>query len=251
MKPLVGITVNIRDTKNRGTEHVLLTSYVTMVAEAGATPMIVPAVRSVEEAREVLSRLDGLLLTGGRDIEAERYGQATRDHERLAHPDRVLSDFAYATAALELERPTLGVCLGTQVMNVAGRGTLHQHLPDDVPGSREHEDDDEGNSPDHDVLIEPGTLLRELLGTARARVNSYHHQAIATVAPGWRVGARAEDGVIEAIEREDRPFYLGVQWHPERMRGSDLTRRLAGALVDAARGAGAPPPSSRTSSGSP
>lgn len=249
MKPLIGITANIRDTKNRGTEHVLLTAYVTMVAEAGATPLIVPAVRSVEEAREILTRLDGLLLTGGKDIEAERYGQITRDTERLAHPDRVVSDFAYAAAALELERPTLGVCLGTQVMNVAARGTLHQHLPEDLPGSREHEDDDDGNSPDHDVVIEPGTRLRELLGTGHARVNSYHHQAIASVAPGWRVGARAEDGVIEAIEREDRLFYLGVQWHPERMRGSELTRRLAGGLVDAARGSAAP--SSRTSSGSP
>ncbi|HYJ33149.1 MAG TPA: gamma-glutamyl-gamma-aminobutyrate hydrolase family protein [Candidatus Binatia bacterium] len=248
-KPLIGITPNIRDTKNRGTEHVVLSQYVAMIAEAGAIPLIVPAVSTAAEAREVLARLDGLLMTGGKDIEAERYGQETRDRERLAHADRVASDFAYAAATLELERPTLGVCLGTQVMNVAGRGTLHQHLPEDLPGAAEHEDDDEGGSPDHDVVIEPGSRLRELLGVARARVNSYHHQAIASVAPGWRVGARAVDGVIEAIEREDRPFYLGVQWHPERMRGSEVTRRLAAALVDAARGA--PARSSRTSSGSP
>lgn len=248
-KPWIGITPNIRDTRNRGTEHVLLSAYVRMIAEAGAVPVIVPAVVTVEEAREILARLDGLLMTGGKDIDPRKYGQQARDSDRLAHPDRIASDFAYAAAALELERPTLGVCLGVQVMNVAGRGTLHQHLPEDLPGARTHEDDDGGNSPDHDVLIEPGTRLRELLGVGRARVNSFHHQAIASVAPGWRVGARAEDGVIEAIEREDRPFYLGVQWHPERMPGSDVTRRLAGALVDAARGA--PAPSSRSASGSP
>lgn len=250
-RPLIGITPNIRDTRNRGPEHVVLSHYVSMIAEAGAIPLIVPAVATLAEAREVLERLDGLLMTGGKDIEAERYGQATRDRDRLAHPDRIASDFAYAAATLEMDRPTLGVCLGTQVLNVAGRGTLHQHLPEDLPGSAEHEEDDEGNSPDHDVTIEPGTRLRELLGVSRARVNSFHHQAIAEVAPGWRVGARAADGVIEAIERADRPFYLGVQWHPERMRGSEITRRLAGALVDAARGAALPPKSSRTSSGSP
>lgn len=250
-KPLIGITPNIRDTKNRGTEHVLLSAYIGMITDAGAIPLIVPAVAAVEEAREVLARLDGLLMTGGKDIDPRAYGQEARypdRPDRLAHPDRVASDFAYAAATLELERPTLGVCLGAQVLNVAGRGSLHQHLPDDLPGTGAHEDDDEGNSPDHDVLIEPGTRLRDLLGVARARVNSYHHQAIAGVAQGWRVGARAEDGVIEAIEREDRPFYIGVQWHPERMRGSEITRRLAAALVDAARGATAR--SSRSASGS-
>jgi putative glutamine amidotransferase len=248
-KPLIGITPNVRDTKNRGTEHVLLTAYVTMIFDAGALPCIVPTVASVSEAREVLGRLDGLLMTGGRDIDPRMYGQEPRDVNQLAHKDRLVSDFAYAQATQELELPTLGVCLGVQVMNVAGRGSLHQHLPDDFPGAMEHEDDEEGKSPDHDILIEPGTRLRTLLGVDRARVNSYHHQAIATVPPGWRVGARAEDGVIEAIERDDRPFYLGVQWHPERMRGSEITRRLAGALADAARGASSP--SSRSASGSP
>lgn len=248
-QPLIGITPNVRPTKHRGSEHVVLSAYVAMVRAAGAIPLIVPAVATIEEAREVLSRLDGLLMTGGKDIDPKEYGQEARHPDRLAPVERIASDFAYAAATLELERPTLGVCLGVQVMNVAGRGSLYQHLPEDLPGAREHEDDDEGASPDHDVLIEPGTKLRALLGVERARVNSYHHQSIATVAPGWRVGARADDGVIEAIEREDRPFHLGVQWHPERMLRSEITRRLAGALVDAARAA--PARSTRSASGSP
>lgn len=247
-RPLIGITPNLRATRNRGSEHVVLSAYVAMIAQAGATPFIVPAVATVEEAREVLARLDGLLLTGGKDIDPREYGETARYPDRLATEERIASDFAYAGAALELSRPALGVCLGVQVMNVAGRGSLYQHLPEDLPGAGEHEDDDQGNSPDHEVLFEPGSTLRRLLGMDRATVNSYHHQAIATVAPGWRLAARAGDGVIEAIEREDRPFYLGVQWHPERMLGSEITRRLAGGLVDAARGASAP--SSRSASGS-
>jgi putative glutamine amidotransferase len=248
-RPLIGITPNVRPAGKKGSEHVVLTAYVTMVSQAGALPVIVPAVTNRDEAREVLARLDGLLLTGGRDIDPGLYGQSPRHPDRVATPERVASDLAYARAAIDADLPALGVCLGIQIMNVADGGTLFQHLPEDLPGSLEHEDDDEGNSPDHDAMIEPGTKLFALLGVERAHVNSYHHQAIAQVAPGWRLAARAPDGVVEAIERPDRYFCLGVQWHPERMLGSEVTRRLAGALADAARGAQSP--SSRSASGSP
>jgi putative glutamine amidotransferase len=248
-RPLIGITPNVRPAGKRGTEHVVLSAYVAMITQAGAIAVIVPAVRTADEAREVLARLDGLLLTGGKDIDPGLYGQTPRHPDRLATPERIASDLAYARAAIAGDMPSLGVCLGVQVMNVADGGTLFQHLPEDLPDALGHEDDDEGNSPDHEASIEPGTKLRALLGVDHATVNSYHHQAIAKVAPGWRLAARAPDGVVEAIERPDRFFCLGVQWHPERMLASDVTRRLAGALVDAARGA--PSPSSRSASGSP
>ena len=248
-RPLIGITPNVRPAGKKGSEHVVLSAYVTMISQAGALPVIVPAVTTRDEAREVLARLDGLLLTGGRDIDPGLYGQSPRHPDRIAPPERIASDLAYARAAIDADLPALGVCLGIQVMNVADGGTLFQHLPEDLPGSLEHEDDDEGSSPDHDAMIEPGTKLFTLLGMERAHVNSYHHQAIAQVAPGWRLAARAPDGVVEAIERPDRYFCLGVQWHPERMLGSEVTRRLAGALADAARGAQSP--SSRSASGSP
>ncbi len=248
-RPLIGITPNVRPAGKKGSEHVVLSAYLTMLSQAGALPVIIPAVTNRDEAREVLARLDGLLLTGGRDIDPGLYGQSPRHPDRFATPERIASDLAYARAAIDADLPALGVCLGIQVMNVADGGTLFQHLPEDLPGSLEHEDDDEGNSPDHDAMIEPGTKLFTLLGMERAHVNSYHHQAIAQVAPGWRLAARAPDGVVEAIERPDRYFCLGVQWHPERMLGSEVTRRLAGALADAARGAQSP--SGRSPSGSP
>lgn len=234
-KPLIGITPNIRPTRTRGDEHFVLSAYVRMVARAGAVPLIVPIVATREEAREVLERLDGLVMTGGADLDPAIYGRAPRPTDDLARPERVASEFAYAAAAKEMARPALGVCLGCQVMNVADGGTLHQHIAEDVPGALEHEDDDAGVSPDHGVVIEPGTRLRAILGVDRATVNSYHHQAIARIGRGWRLAARGEDGVIEAIERDDLPFFIAVQWHPERMPDADVTRRLMAALLDAAR----------------
>ena len=236
-KPVIGITPNVRPTKKRGDAHFVLSTYVAMIAANGAIPVIVPIVKTREEAREVLDRIDALLLTGGEDIDPETYGQTARRPDLIAPKDRIASDFAYARAAQEAAKPTLGVCLGIQIMNVAYGGTLFQHIEEDLPGAGEHEDDDQGSAPDHEVAIEPDTLLRSIAGTDRATVNSYHHQSVAQVAPGFRLAARAQDGVIEAIERTDLPFYLGVQWHPERMASSDLTRRLIGALADAARGA--------------
>jgi putative glutamine amidotransferase len=121
-------------------------------------------------------------------------------------------------------------------MNVEFGGTLLQHLPEDVPGSVTHEDEGD-KAPEHPVSVEPGTLLLRVLGTTSATVNSFHHQSVARLAPGFRVAAKSADGVIEAIERPDLPFYVGVQWHPERMLESPVTRKLTGAFVDAARGA--------------
>ena len=236
-KPVIAITPNLRPTKNRGDAHFVLSTYVAMLARNGAIPIIAPIVKSREEAREVLDRIDALLLTGGEDIDPVSYGQTARRPDLIAPKDRLSSDFAYARAAHEAAKPTLGVCLGIQIMNVAYGGTLFQHIEEDLPGAGEHEDDDAGVAPDHEVAIEPGTLLHSIARVERATVNSYHHQSVAQVAPGFRLAARAPDGVIEAIERTDLPFYLGVQWHPERMASSDLTRRLIGALADAARGA--------------
>ncbi len=236
-KPVIGITPNVRPTKKRGDAHFVLSTYVAMIAANGAIPVIVPIVKTREEAREVLDRIDALLLTGGEDIDPVSYGQTARRPDLIAPRDRLKSDFAYARAAQEAAKPTLGVCLGIQIMNVAYGGTLFQHIAEDLPGAGEHEDDADGVGADHGIAIEPGTLLRSIAGTDRATVNSYHHQSVAQIAPGFRLAARADDGVIEGIERTDLPFYLGIQWHPERMASSELTRRLIGALADAARGA--------------
>jgi putative glutamine amidotransferase len=237
-KPLIGICPNIRPTRNRGDAYFLLASYVELVSRSGAMPAILPLVSTLEEAREAVGRFDGLVLTGGQDLDPTRYGQSARHPDQLGSGARNASDLYFARAAQERGTPTLGICLGVQVMNVEFGGTLLQHIPEDLPGALAHEEDDEDkNAPEHAVALEPGTLLARVLGDGTGLVNSFHHQSVDRVAPGFRVAARSPDGVIEAIERTDHPFYVGIQWHPERMPDAQSTRRLMGAFLDAARGA--------------
>jgi putative glutamine amidotransferase len=245
-KPLIGICPNIRPTRRRGDAYFLLASYVDLVSRNGAMPAILPLASTLEEARETVGRFDGLVLTGGSDLEPSRYGQTARHPALIGHEARNASDLFYARAAQERGTPTLGICLGIQVMNVEFGGSLLQHIPEDLPGALEHEEENEdSDAPEHAVAIEPDTRLARILGEGGGLVNSFHHQSIDHIAPGFRVAARSPDGVVEAIERIDHPFYIGIQWHPERMPDAPLTRRLMGAFLDAARGA---PTTSRTSS---
>lgn len=236
-KPMIGIGPSLKPKQKRGDGYFLYTSY-TETFSSGAMPVILPFVATLDEARDVVARMDGLVLTGGGDVDPGRYGQSARHPGKIGPRRRDASDLFLARAAQERGTPTLGVCLGIQIMNVEFGGTLLQCIEEDLPGALQHEEAEGGHdAPDHLVAVEPGSLLARILGTETAMVNSYHHQSIDRVAPGFRVAARSPDGVIEAIERVDHPFYIGVQWHPERTPTTPLTRRLVGALVDAARGA--------------
>ena len=236
-KPLIGICPNLKSTQPFGDAYFLYSRYASLISQNGALPVILPLVGNREEARELLERVEGLMLTGGADIDPKHYGQAARHPDRLAPRERTASDFAYVREAKDRGMAALGICLGAQTLNVAFGGSLLQHIPEDVPGALEHEDEPEGASPNHPIQIEPGTILARALGATSATVNSYHHQGIGEVAPGFRVGARSPDGIIEAIERIDHPFFIGVHWHPERMAESEMTRKLLRAFVAATRGA--------------
>src|SRR5437867_2203665 len=236
-KPLIGICPNLKSGQPFGDAYFLYSLYTSLISQNGALPVILPLVGSREEARELLERVEGLVLTGGADIDPKHYGQAARHPERLAPRERTASDFAYAREAKDRGMPVLGVCLGAQTLNVAFGGSLLQHIPEDVPGALEHEDEPEGTAPEHPIRVEAGTTLARALGVETALVNSYHHQGIGELAPGFRVAARSPDGIVEAIERGDHPFFIGVHWHPERMPDSEITSRLLRAFVDATRGA--------------
>lgn len=162
----------------------------------------------------IVNRLDGLLLTGGPDVEPGRYGAAPLPTTDPAGPRRDDFELGLARAALAADLPLLGICRGAQVLNVVRGGTLHQHLPD-VVGHEAHAPGG-GRFGDVEVIPAPGTLAhRALLGNDQP-VRCFHHQAVDRVGSGLVVSARSSDGTVEAIEDQSARFVLGVQWHPER-----------------------------------
>lgn len=200
--------------------------YVQSVEQAGGRPLLVPPTE--EGLEETLDALDGLVFSGGSDLEPEMYGQDAHEETYGAVRERDEAELALLSAALERNMPVLAICRGSQVLNVALGGDLVQHLPE-VVGDEKHKHTP-GAFADHDVEVEPGTRIGELIGD-RAPVKSHHHQGFGRLGEGLVEAARAEDGTIEAIEDPSRRFALGVLWHPEA--GEDL--RLFEELVRAAR----------------
>jgi putative glutamine amidotransferase len=200
------------------------------VTRAGGIAVLLPP-QPVDEAiaDRVLDGLDGLVITGGKDVDPARYGQAPHPTTDEPRTDRDAWEFALLAGALRRGRPVLGICRGAQVLNVALGGTLHQHLPDVVGHSRHQA----GNAvfSTSTVRTLPATRLAALIGES-SDAQCYHHQAIDRLGEGLIVSAQDTDGVIEAVEIPGDTFVLAVQWHPEE-RLDDL--RLFAGVVDAAR----------------
>lgn len=203
---------------------------------AGAVPVLLSPSFSARTEAALLSRVHGLVLTGGPDIEPARYGDERKPACGAADAIRDESDWRLARHCLEAGLPVLGICRGMQMLTVAAGGGLIQDIPSEVAGSLPHGRGDFGTVTMHRVSVVPGTLLARLLGSGETDVNSYHHQAAKAAPPGFAVTATAPDGVIEAIEHTQHPFCVGVQWHPERMAAADSGQQaLFAGLVEAAR----------------
>ncbi len=184
--------------------------YLDKVLDAGGTPVILPAVPGIAD---VLSRLDGLLLVGGGDLDPRRYGAVPHPKNARVNAARDDAETALLEEALRQRLPILGVCRGLQLLNVVLGGTLHQHVPD-VVGHERHSGGD-GVFARHDVHLNPRCVLARATGRTTLDVASLHHQAIDQVGDGLTACAWADDGLIEAVELEGHPFTVGVQWHPE------------------------------------
>jgi len=228
VRPIIGITTYLTSaTFENWTEDSALVpaDYVRAVERAGGRPLLVPP--SEDGADETLDVLDGIIFSGGSDLDPETYGQKPHPETKGVVPDRDRAELELLEAALARDMPVLAVCRGSQILNVGLGGDLVQHLPE-VVGHDDHKHTP-GEYADHDVELVPETRLAGLLGD-HAPVKSHHHQGFGTLGSGLREAARAEDGTVEALEDPSHRFALGVLWHPEA--GEDM--RLFEALVEEA-----------------
>jgi len=192
-----------------------------------------------ESPRKVLQEIDGLLLTGGGDVDPVFYGEDRHPLTDDAEPGRDEFEIDLARRAMTEAVPLLAICRGAQVMNVAAGGTLVQDIPSAVESDLSHSVTEPKNADCHDIRIEPGSRLARVLGPAvdascSCRVNSRHHQSVGRTGQGLVVSATANDGVIEAVEKPDVPFCIGVQWHPENFWETGEFRPLFEEFVRAA-----------------
>ena len=203
--------------------------YYQALIAAGALPVVIPVVDDRSLLAQYLDILDGFVFTGGRDVPPEAYGQRPHPETKPSHPKRFACDKLLAELLLQRGIPVLAICLGMQLINVVYGETLIQHIETDI----QHTGVRPGQDSFHPVTIEEDSLLHRILGATEVEVNSGHHQAVHKLAPGLRLLARAPDGIVEAVEMTDRPFFLGVQWHPERITDRPKQRDLFKAFVSA------------------
>ena len=231
-KPIIGIGSDVLSPPETRESAFVYLTYVEALKKAGAVPVLIPP--QPENAAEVIEALDGLVLAGGYDCDPQAYGEDRHETVEPMDSRRQTNDLGLAKAARESDIPTLGICLGMQVMNVAAGGTLVQDIKSQVETDIEHasEPEDRGR---HDVIVEGATKLGQILRERELNVNSSHHQAVGRVGEGLRVTALAPDGVVEGLEDPKHPFYVGVQWHPEDMSGEDSASKIFGAFIEAAR----------------
>jgi putative glutamine amidotransferase len=242
LAPIIGITATLKEDVDTVAERPLGRfvrtdlDYVEGVAGAGGAPVVLPPVGDERTAGAVIQSLDGLLLSGGSDLDPFYYGEERVPELGPTIPERDAFEMALVDLALSRGLPIFGICRGMQVLNVALGGTLYQDLPSQREGDvLKHRQATPKWQPTHEVEVEDGSYIAGVMGRDLVKVNSYHHQGIKGLAEGLVVTGRSSDGVIEVVEAEDlsQRWLLGVQWHAEAMRGPQQ-ERLFEAHVSAA-----------------
>jgi putative glutamine amidotransferase len=235
--PLIGVSTGRLLAPNIQRDQVATpTSYLRAIIAAGGIPLLIPPHLTHDQLAETLTRLDGLVLIGGGDLDPALFNGPPHPRIYDIDPDRDFLDLTLARLAAQNGLPFLAICRGIQVVNVALGGTLFTDIGDQVPGALRH--DWYPNIPRghlaHPIRVDSGSRLSQVLGGTHFQVNSLHHQAIQTPAPGLRVTAWAPDGLIEGLELPEHPFGLAVQWHPEWLQDHTSQRAIFAALVAAA-----------------
>jgi putative glutamine amidotransferase len=211
-------------------------SYVRALTAAGCAPVLIPLLDDEERLRAIYERLDGIVFPGGADVAPQEYGEEPIDNLNVVEPARDRTELTLARWAFADDLPTLGICRGQQVLNVALGGSLHQDLRHQGLTSVEHSDADgrARTAMIHRVRLDPDSRLVQLIDETSVEVNSLHHQAVKTVAPQLRVTGTSDDGVIESLESDDRRFLIAVQWHPEEIDTLPWVQRLFSGFARAA-----------------
>ena len=233
-KPVIGITTGCSPEEYSKVRR----TYGDAILRSGGIPFLLPQVDDIAQALEVVSRLDGILFTGGEDVDPTRYGESVLNGTVSINHHRDTLEFLYAEAAFRKRLPVLAICRGEQLINVALGGALFQDLPAQKPGEVLHKQNEPGEIPTHLCIVSRNTLLHRIMGADTLRVNSFHHQAVSVPSDKVSVSAYSEDGVVEAFEMvSGKQWLLAVQFHPEMMvRADDRWLALFKAFVKAARG---------------
>jgi putative glutamine amidotransferase len=233
-QPVIGLTLDHEPPGgwSKFPWYAIRENYCNAVRHADGLPILLP--HDPEAAADYVTRIDGLIITGGGfDVDPALFGAETRHSKVKTKDRRTAFELAATRIALGRDMPVLGICGGQQLLNVALGGTLIQHIPDEVPGALPHRQPNPRDEPGHDVRVIAGTLLHRIAGAEHLAVNSAHHQAVKAAGPGVVIDAVAEDSVVEGIEDPRHRFCLGVQWHPE-FEINEADRRIFRAFVEAA-----------------
>lgn len=210
-------------------------NYTQAVEFCGGAPVLIPIVKKTTALERIMSKLDGLVLSGGYDINPRFYGEEPLEGLEYVDADRDCTEMELTRLALERNIPILGICRGIQMLNIVGGGTLYQNLSSQKPDCLKHRQEADMQVTTHRVNIDRSSLLYDILKKDEIWVNSSHHQAVKNVASDYRVSAVARDGVIEGIEDTSHKFVLAVQWHPEGTWEIDEdSQKLFRAFIEAA-----------------
>ncbi len=235
-RPKIGITGHMnKDSNSTG----ITTNYMEAIYACGGFPLLLPILSDDQLWREAAQELDGFLFSGGADVNPRLYGEEIYPFCAEILPARDEMELELLKAVLPSEKPILGICRGIQLLNVGMGGTLYQDIYAQPAQtfSQQHYQKLPHHLPVHDVSIDRDSLLYQIVQTEKLPVNSLHHQSVKVCAPSLTVTARTASGVIEAVEKKDHPFFLGLQWHPERMWHADTNAKVVfDAFVRACRG---------------
>jgi putative glutamine amidotransferase len=232
--PFIGVTAWRTSSKSGHPWISVSEAYLQAISQAGACPVLIPLGLSEERLADILARLDGVLFTGGGDLNPHTYGEEWHPDLKEVDDDRDRVELYLLHRVLEDRIPFLGICRGIQLINVGLGGSLYADIAGQHPGAIKHDfhTDWPRNYPAHEVQVQAGSRLACILGEPRVQVNSLHHQGIHRLAPDLLATAQAPDELIEGVELRDHRFGLAVQWHPECLTAYEPMRKLFRAFVD-------------------